>query len=67
MGIVKAIHVLEGIGLYEIPLPGEPKGIADVAQVGSGGVNGARTRLIAWERKTYVGEEANQCARRRID
>ena len=32
-----------------------------------GGGNGARTRLIAWGRKTYVGEGPKGSARKRTD
>jgi hypothetical protein len=35
--------------------------------INAGGVNGARTRLITWERKTYLGEEANQSTQKRSD
>jgi len=31
------------------------------------GVNGARTRIIAWGRKTYVGEDPKGSARKRTD
>jgi hypothetical protein len=31
------------------------------------GVNGARTRIIAWGRKTYVGEDPKGSARKRTE
>jgi hypothetical protein len=33
----------------------------------AGGVNGARSRVISWDRVTYVGGEPNQSARKRTD
>jgi hypothetical protein len=46
------------------------QGISLVPREKESGVNGARTRLIAWERESYVGEEleeANKTAWKRTE